>query len=71
MIAAKDKHPIAWHPTAMCNLCSITRNQAAIRALACAVVDRSGNLPPRPGIFLDYQAPIMRDGPDGRDPWAL
>jgi hypothetical protein len=26
-----------------------------------------GNLPPMPGVFPDYPAPIVRNGADGRD----
>jgi hypothetical protein len=41
----------------MCNLYSITTNQAAIAALF-RVVDRYvGNLAPMPGVFPDYPAP--------------
>ena len=29
--------------------------------------DRTGNLPPLPGIFPDYPAPIVRNHPDGRE----
>jgi putative SOS response-associated peptidase YedK len=29
--------------------------------------DRTGNLPPLPGIFPDYQAPVVRNHPDGRE----
>ena len=42
-------------------------NQAAIQAATRAMVDRTGNLPPLPGIFPDYPAPIVRSGPDGRE----
>jgi putative SOS response-associated peptidase YedK len=49
----------------MCNLYSITKGQAAIIALARAMGDRTGNLPPMPGIFPDYAAPIVRNVPDG------
>lgn len=51
----------------MCNLYSLTRGQAAIRELARAMEDRTGNLPPLPGIFPDYFAPIVRNGPQGRE----
>ena len=51
----------------MCNLYSLTKGQAAIREAARAMVDRTGNLPPMPGIFPDYPAPIVRHGPDGRE----
>lgn len=52
---------------ALCNLYSETKGQQAIRALTRAMVDRTGNLPPLPGIFPDHQAPIVRNGPDGRE----
>ena len=35
----------------MCNLYSITTNQAAIAALFRAVNQSVGNLPPMPGVF--------------------
>lgn len=50
----------------MCNLYSLTKGQAAILQMARAMVDRTGNLPPLPGIFPDYQAPIVRNGAEGR-----
>ena len=51
----------------MCNLYSVTKSQAAIRETYRAMVDRTGNLPPLPGVFPDYPAPIVRHGPDGRE----
>ena len=49
----------------MCNLYSITTNQAAIAALF-RVVDRYvGNLAPMPGVFPDYPAPVIRNTADG------
>ncbi|MEH2560599.1 putative SOS response-associated peptidase YedK [Bradyrhizobium sp. AZCC 2289] len=51
----------------MCNLYSITTNQAAIIALFRVVNRYVGNLAPMPGVFPDYQAPIVRNGPDGRE----
>ena len=50
----------------MCNLYSLTKGQQAIRELAGAMNDRTGNLPPLPGIFPDYAAPIVRNHPEGR-----
>jgi hypothetical protein len=44
----------------MCNLYSITKGQAAIIAFARAMRDLTGNLPPMPGGFPDYPAPIVR-----------
>jgi hypothetical protein len=35
----------------LCNLYSVTKGQQAIRELAGAMRDRTGNLPPLPGIF--------------------
>jgi putative SOS response-associated peptidase YedK len=51
----------------MCNLYSHTKGQQAIRELTKAMIDRTGNLPPMPGIFPDYSAPIVRNSPDGRE----
>jgi putative SOS response-associated peptidase YedK len=51
----------------MCNLYSITRGQQAIRELARAMSDRTGNLPPLPGVFPDYAALIVRNQPKGRE----
>jgi putative SOS response-associated peptidase YedK len=51
----------------MCNLYSTTRGQAAIRALTRAMADQTGNMPTLPGIFPDYQAPIARNGAEGRE----
>ncbi|WP_026358912.1 SOS response-associated peptidase [Aureimonas ureilytica] len=44
----------------MCNLYSLTKGQAAILEFTRAAVDRTGNLPPLPGVFLDTMAPIVR-----------
>ena len=49
----------------MCNLYSITKSQDAIREFTKAVRDSSGNLPPMPGVFPDYRAPVVRNAPDG------
>lgn len=51
----------------MCNLYSITTNQAAISALFRVVNRYVGNLAPMPGVFPDYMAPIVRAGADGRE----
>jgi putative SOS response-associated peptidase YedK len=66
---------IAAHRTAvregaqqsMCNLYSITKGQQAIREFTRAMTDRTGNLPPLPGVFPDYSAPIVRNQPEGRE----
>jgi hypothetical protein len=41
----------------MCNLYSITTNQAAIAALFRVINSYVGNLPPMPGVFPDYPPP--------------
>ncbi len=53
----------------MCNLYSQTKSQDAMRHVFDAMleegeglVDRTGNLPPIPGIWPDYPAPIIRRG---------
>jgi putative SOS response-associated peptidase YedK len=51
----------------MCNLYAVTKGQQAIRELARAMNDRTGNLPPLPGIFPDYSAPIVRNQSEGRE----
>src|SRR5258708_7820797 len=45
----------------MCNLYSITTNQAAIIALFRVLNRYIGNLPPMPGMFPDYPAPVVRN----------
>jgi len=52
----------------MCNLYSITTNQAAIIALFRVINRYVGNLPPMPGVFPD--GPIQKDR-DGRLRFAL
>jgi hypothetical protein len=46
---------------AVCNLYSITTNQAAIAALFRVMNRYVGNLPPMPGVFPDYPAPVVRN----------
>jgi hypothetical protein len=45
----------------------MTKGQAAIRQLFAGNLDRVGNLPPMPGIFPDYQAPIVRNVDGGHE----
>jgi putative SOS response-associated peptidase YedK len=45
----------------MCNLYSITTNQAAIIGLFRVINRYVGNLPPMPGVFPDYPAPVVRN----------
>ncbi|MBO4225302.1 SOS response-associated peptidase [Bradyrhizobium neotropicale] len=51
----------------MCNLYSITTNQAAIIALFRVINRYVGNLPPMPGVFPDYPAPVVRNTDTGRE----
>lgn len=55
----------------MCNLYSMTKSQEALRHLVRAMRDGTGNLPPLPGIFPDYTAPIVRIGDDGARELAM
>ena len=57
-----------WHTaSAMCNLYSITTNQAAIIALFRVINRYVGNLPPMPGVFPDYPAPVIRNADAGTE----
>jgi hypothetical protein len=49
----------------VCNLYSITTNQAAIAALFRVMNRYVGNLPPMPGVFPDYPAPVVRNAGAG------
>jgi putative SOS response-associated peptidase YedK len=51
----------------MCNLYSITTNQAAIAALFRVVNRYVGNLAPMPGVFPDYPAPVVRNTDAGTE----
>jgi hypothetical protein len=51
----------------LCNIYSVTKGQQAIREFTGAMRDRTGNLPPMPGVFPDYSAPIVRNQPEGRE----
>jgi len=51
----------------MCNLYSITANQAAIISLFRVINRYVGNLVPMPGVFPDHPAPVIRDAGDGAD----
>ena len=46
------------HVISMCNLYSITTNQAAIINLFRVVKRYVSNLAPPPGVFPDYPAPV-------------
>jgi putative SOS response-associated peptidase YedK len=43
----------------MCILYTITTNRAAIAALFRVLNRYVGNLPPMPGVFPDYPAPVV------------
>jgi hypothetical protein len=62
-----DGHGRSRHSRSMCNLYSMAKDQQAIRAITRVMNDRTGNMPPLPGIFPDYTAPIGRNRPDGRE----
>jgi putative SOS response-associated peptidase YedK len=51
----------------MCNLYSITKGPQAIRDFTRAMRGDVGNMPPLPGVFPDYFAPIVRNASDGRE----
>ena len=51
----------------MCNRYALTEDQAAIKKMARAMRDFTGNMPPLPGIFPDYPAPIVRNSAEGRE----
>jgi putative SOS response-associated peptidase YedK len=51
----------------MCNLYSITTNQAAIIALFRVINRYVGNLAPMPGVFPDYPAPVIRSADNGTE----
>lgn len=51
----------------MCNLYSLSTSQAEIREIASVWTDRTGNLGPRPAIFPDQSAPVVRMGDAGRE----
>lgn len=51
----------------MCNLYSQTKGPQAIRDFVDAATSSVGNMPPQPGIFPDYMAPIVRNTPEGRE----
>jgi putative SOS response-associated peptidase YedK len=51
----------------MCNLYSITTNQAAIINLFRVINRYVGNLAPMTGVFPDYPAPVIRNTDTGRE----
>src|SRR5215469_7083510 len=57
----------AWRGHRMCNLYSITTNQAAIAALFRRMNRYEGNLPAMTGVFPDYPAPVIRNTGDAEE----
>lgn len=55
----------------MRNLCSITKNLDAIRRLFKINRDAAGNLPPMPGVFLEYPAAVIRNADNERELIAM
>ena len=55
----------------MCNLYSLTKGQDAIRHLAKAMRDTTGNLPVLPAVFPDTPAPVVRTAEDGTRELAM
>ena len=53
--------------SAICNLYSITTNQAAIIALFRVINRYVGNQPAMPGVFPDYPAPVVRNTDAGTE----
>jgi putative SOS response-associated peptidase YedK len=51
----------------MCNLYLITTDQAAIITLFRVINHHVGNLPPMPGVFPDYPAPVVRNDDGERE----
>ena len=55
----------------MCNLYSLTKGQAAIRHLAKAMRDTTGNLPVLPAVFPYSPAPVVRTAEAGTRELAM
>jgi putative SOS response-associated peptidase YedK len=51
----------------MCNLYSITTNQAAIMKLFRVINRYVGNLAPMSGVFPDYPAPVVDEAVGGAE----
>ena len=71
MLGSMDHGQTNWRSaSAMCNLYSITTNQAAIIALFRKVNRYVGNLAPMPGVFPDYPAPVDPQHRQRRARWS-
>ena len=62
-----DVKTVSGQNAAMCNLYSMTKNQAAIRDFFRVRKDLTGNLQSMPAIFPDNPAPVVRMGDGGRE----
>src|ERR1700753_224532 len=62
-----QERPAHTTASSMCNLYSITTNQEAIARLFRVINRYVGNLPPMPGVFPDYPAPVVRNSGEGRE----
>ncbi len=51
----------------MCNLYSMRKQRSELIRAIGAMRDRNDNQPPTPGIWPDYAAPVVVNGPDGRE----
>lgn len=50
----------------MCNLYAMMEARAEAARVARALIDRNNNQPPQPGIYPDYEAPVIIVGEDGQ-----
>jgi len=66
-VAIEDAVSVTRRRSAVCNLYSVTTNQFAIIALFRVINRYVGNLPPMPGVFPDYPAPVIRNTDTGRE----
>src|SRR6476661_8848098 len=72
MVARPAAAPALIRTGGMCNLYSFTRSVDAMRQLFRQPFDAPAtNLPPLPGIFPDYEAPIIRNQGDGNPALAM
>lgn len=51
----------------MCNLYSMRKQRSEVVRAIGAISDRNNNQPPMAGIWPDYAAPVVLNGPDGRE----
>jgi len=65
--ADKDAVWSTEHFLGVCNLYSLSKGQAAITELVKVWEDKTGNMPPLPGIWPDTSAPVIRNTAEGRE----